>query len=117
MEESIADRYYALLERSQNKAAVLVAFLREASELNIPDNIYPFVGKLVRVYGAKTVFYSILAVSTSSKEFSAIDSNFFGYLSATCKNIFAECHAKNQEVDLTKTARQLYRRLQNARNK
>lgn len=108
MDESIAESYYNLLERSNNKIAVLVNFLSDSCGASVEHS---FIGRLVKLYGAEIVFYAILSLATS--EISAIDS-FQNYLSAVCKKIFYERHTKNQETDLTNLARQLYRRLQNA---
>lgn len=114
MEESIADRYYELLKHSTNKIAVLVNFLKDVVDFDVPDTIYPFIGRLFKIYGANVVFHAILALVNSNKQFSAIDSSFYSYLGAICKNIFDEQHTKNIEIDLTKTVRQLRRRLKHA---
>jgi hypothetical protein len=98
MKGSISEKYYNLLEKSANKSAVLVAFLREFYPVD--DKLYGFIGKLVQLYGEIIVFESVLITVMSD-----IDPlNFKSYLARVCKNLFLERTLQNISTDLTKIA-------------
>ena len=98
MKGSISEKYYNLLEKSANKPAVLVAFLREFYPVD--NKLYGFIGKLVQLYGEIIVFESVLITIMSD-----IDPlNFKSYLARVCKNLFLERTLQSTSPDLTNIA-------------
>jgi len=98
MKGSISEKYYNLLEKSANKPAILVAFLREFYP--VEDKLYGFIGKLVQLYGEVIVFEGILITVMSD-----IDPlNFKSYLARVCKNLFLERTLQSTSSDLTNIA-------------
>jgi len=98
MKGSISEKYYNLLEKSANKLAVLVAFLREFYPAD--NKLYGFIGRLVQLYGEIIVFESILITVMSD-----IDPlNFKAYLARVCKNLFLERTLQSTSSDLTGVA-------------
>ncbi|MEM4134556.1 MAG: hypothetical protein QXV73_05105 [Candidatus Micrarchaeia archaeon] len=110
-EESISDKYFELLSTSPNSVAVLVSFLREVLEIEITDDFYGFIGRLIKLYGKEIVFSGILTLATSDID-SSSPSSLKSYLSAICRRLFMEKFKSFQSIeDLTPKARKIYRRL------
>jgi len=105
MKGLISEKYYNLLEKSANKPAVLVAFLREFYPVD--NKLYGFIGKLVQLYGEIIVFESVLITVMSD-----IDPlNFKSYLARVCKNLFLERALQSTSPDLTNIANNNLERL------
>ena len=67
MEEPIANFYFERLNSTTKPVPVLVAFMRSVFELTNEDkSLYPKIGRAVKLYGSKLVFYSILDASDSN---------------------------------------------------
>jgi hypothetical protein len=67
MEEPIANFYFEKLNSTTKPVPVLVQFMRSVFELGEDSKqLYPQVGRAVKLYGARLVFYSILDASDSN---------------------------------------------------
>jgi hypothetical protein len=67
MEEPIADFYFKRLNSTNKPITVLVDFMRSVFELTNEDkSLYPKIGRAIKLYGSKLVFYSILDASDSN---------------------------------------------------
>ena len=66
MEEPIANFYFEKLNSTTKPVPVLVQFMRSVFELGDDSKkLYPQVGRAVKLYGSRLVFYSILDASDS----------------------------------------------------
>jgi len=66
MEEPTANYYFEKLNNTTKPIPVLVQFMRSVFELDDDSKkLYPQVGRAVKLYGARLVFYSILDASDS----------------------------------------------------
>ncbi len=67
MEEPIANYYFEKLNSTTKPVPVLVQFMISVFELSDDTKkLYPQVGRAVKLYGSRLVFYSILDASDSN---------------------------------------------------
>lgn len=84
--ENIASHYFQQLQTSKNPTAVLVALLVAIFDIIPEGRHYSAVGKLVKLYGRYTVFFSILDLAKI--ENLDLNSSLYPLLAKICQKRF-----------------------------
>jgi hypothetical protein len=83
-ETSLSEFYFEELNKSTNSVQVLVRFYKALFELEeVNKNIYQSFSRLVRIYGAKNVYFSLL--DCSGMENLDLSDNLVRLISYFCK--------------------------------
>ena len=78
-------KYQELLENADRPHVILTQFLCELLSITKESKIYSFLGKMVKLYGASSVFNGICSLSVYE-----VKENFFPLLNTIVKNMSEE---------------------------
>ena len=109
----IADMYFDRINIElplKNQISILVSFMQSLfNEIKIDGSVYGRVGKLVKVYGSKLVYYAILDCATLED----IEINkLLNYINYNCKRRFENKNSNVPFNDLTAMARKIREQLE-----
>ena len=113
MEEPTANFYFEKLNSTTKPIPVLVAFMRSVFELTNEDkSLYPKIGRAVKLYGSKLVFYSILDASDSN----VVDSDHaYKLIRYILRKKFSDQYDSTPSTDLMNFAEQQQKEIQRKR--
>lgn len=113
MEEPIADFYFKRLNSTNKPISVLVDFMRSVFELTNEDkSLYPKIGRAIKLYGSKLVFYSILDASDSNVVSSDHAYKLIRYI---LRKKFSDQYDSTPSIDLMNFAEQQQKEIQRKR--
>jgi hypothetical protein len=110
----IADMYFDMIKDSlsiKSQISILMSFIQSLfKSIKIDGGTYGRVGKLIKVYGSKLVYYSILDCATLED----VDINkLLNYINYNCKRRFESKSNNTPFNDLTEMARNIREQLEN----
>ena len=113
MEEPTANFYFEKLNSTTKPIPVLVAFMRSVFELTNEDkSLYPKIGRAVKLYGSKLVFYSILDASDSN----VVDSDHaYKLIRYILRKKFSDQYDSTPSIDLMSFAEEQQKEIQRKR--
>jgi len=113
MEKPTANFYFEKLNSTTKPVPVLVAFMRSVFELTNEDkSLYPKIGRAVKLYGSKLVFYSILDASDSN----VVDSDHaYKLIRYILRKKFSDQYDSTPSIDLMSFAEEQQKEIQRKR--